>query len=76
MGSVDSFRCAADRSKLRYQNILVQRVISYAANAFLGPASSYVTAATRFKSAKKLADLTGPGPTEDQWVTNHVAPVK
>ncbi|MFO1501164.1 MAG: hypothetical protein U1G07_22700 [Verrucomicrobiota bacterium] len=64
VGSMESFRCAADRSKLRYQNKLVPRVISYAANAFLGEPSGYVTRATAFKPARRLADLTGPGPSE------------
>jgi prepilin-type N-terminal cleavage/methylation domain-containing protein len=64
VGSAESFRCAADRSKLKYQNKLLPRVISYAVNGFLGPASSYVTAATRYKSVRKLSDLTGPGPSE------------
>jgi prepilin-type N-terminal cleavage/methylation domain-containing protein/prepilin-type processing-associated H-X9-DG protein len=62
--SLQVFRCAADPSKLRYQGSLQPRVISYAANAFLGPASSWVTGAPKFKNVKKVSDLTGPGPTE------------
>ena len=64
VGSAETFRCAADRSKLRYQGKLMQRVISYAANGFLGPASSYAAGAAKFKSVRKLSDLTGPGPSE------------
>jgi prepilin-type N-terminal cleavage/methylation domain-containing protein len=62
--SLQSFRCAADPSRLRYQGKLVPRVISYAANAFLGPASGWVTGAPRYKNVAKLGDLTGPGPSE------------
>lgn len=62
--SAESFHCAADRSKLRYQGRLLPRVISYAANAFLGPASSWVTGASRYRNMKKVSDMTGPGPTD------------
>jgi prepilin-type processing-associated H-X9-DG protein len=64
VNSEASFRCAADPSKLRYQGKLVPRVISFAANAFLGPPTSWVTGAPRYKSVRKTSDLTGPGPTE------------
>ncbi len=64
VGSVQSFRCAADRSQLKYQGKLQPRVISYAANAFMGLPSSYVTGATKHKNVRKLSDLTGPGPSE------------
>ena len=64
IGSTETFRCAADRSVLRYQNKLMPRVISYAANAFMGLPSGWVTGATRHKSVRKLSDLTGPGPSE------------
>jgi type II secretory pathway pseudopilin PulG len=63
VGAAESFRCAADRSKLRYQNKLMPRVISYAANAFMGPPSSWVTGASRHKNVRKLGDITEPGPT-------------
>lgn len=62
--SLESFHCAADRSKLRYGSALLPRVISYAANAFLGPPSGFVTAASRYKSMRKISDMTGPGPTD------------
>jgi prepilin-type N-terminal cleavage/methylation domain-containing protein/prepilin-type processing-associated H-X9-DG protein len=64
VSAVDAFHCAADQSKLRYQGRLQKRVISYAANAFLGPPSSYVTGATRYKSVRRMGDLTGPGPSD------------
>ena len=48
-----TFRCAADRSQLLFQGRLLPRVISYAANAFFGPASGYVQGAGSYKSAKK-----------------------
>ncbi|MHC1764364.1 MAG: type II secretion system protein [Verrucomicrobiia bacterium] len=64
VGSVESFRCAADRSQLRYQGKLMPRVISYAANAFMGLPSGWTSGATKHKSVRKLSDLTGPGPSE------------
>jgi prepilin-type N-terminal cleavage/methylation domain-containing protein/prepilin-type processing-associated H-X9-DG protein len=62
--ALQSFHCAADRSKLRYGGALLPRVISYAANAFLGPPSSWVTGASRYKNMRKVSDMTGPGPTD------------
>ena len=64
ISSTAAFHCAADRSKLRYQGRLLPRVISYAANAFLGPASSWVTGASRYRNMRKLSDMSGPGPTD------------
>jgi prepilin-type processing-associated H-X9-DG protein len=64
VNSTDSFRCAADKSRLRYQNKLHPRVISFAANAYLGPASGYSSRFAKYKNVLKVADLTGPGPTE------------
>ena len=61
--SVEVFRCAADRSRLKYQGKLQPRVISYAINAFFGAASSYVQGATRYRNVRKLTDITAPGPT-------------
>jgi prepilin-type N-terminal cleavage/methylation domain-containing protein len=60
--STESFHCAADPSKLRYQGKLLRRVISYAANAFMGPPSGWVSPIAKYKSVRKLGDLTGPGP--------------
>lgn len=65
VNSLDAFRCAADKSRMRYQNQLQRRVISFAANAFMGPASGWVSPSlTRYKNVRKLGDLTGPGPTD------------
>jgi prepilin-type N-terminal cleavage/methylation domain-containing protein/prepilin-type processing-associated H-X9-DG protein len=65
VGTVDSYRCAADRSKLRYEGRLQPRVISYAANAFFGARSGWVDGGgPHMKSVRKLSDLTGPGPTD------------
>ena len=64
VSSTAAFHCAADRSKLRYQGRLLPRVISYAANAFLGPASSWVTGAPRYRNMRKVSEMSGPGPTE------------
>jgi len=68
VNSYEAFHCAADKSRLRYQNKLQPRVISFAANAFLGPnamSSSYVSGnAARYKSVGKTSDMTGPGPSD------------
>ena len=58
------FRCVADKSKLKYAGKLRPRVISFSANAFLGPPSGFVSSTAKYKSVRKLNDLTGPGPTE------------
>jgi prepilin-type N-terminal cleavage/methylation domain-containing protein/prepilin-type processing-associated H-X9-DG protein len=65
VGSVEAFRCAADPSKLRYNGKLMPRVISYAANCFLGPPSGWVTSSGqgRYRSMSKLGDITDPGPS-------------
>jgi prepilin-type N-terminal cleavage/methylation domain-containing protein/prepilin-type processing-associated H-X9-DG protein len=63
INSAAAFRCAADRSMMRYNGKLLPRVISYAANAFLGPASGYAQGATRYRSVARLTDMTTPGPT-------------
>jgi prepilin-type N-terminal cleavage/methylation domain-containing protein/prepilin-type processing-associated H-X9-DG protein len=60
VNSVNAFRCAADRSVLRS----VPRVISYAANAFMGPPSGWVTGASTYRSARKTTEIVRPGPTE------------
>ena len=62
--SAASFRCAADPSKVRFNNKLVPRVISYAANAFMGPPTAWTPGAAGRKSVQKLGDLTGPGPSD------------
>jgi prepilin-type processing-associated H-X9-DG protein len=49
---------------LSYQGRLQPRVISYAANAFLGPASGYAQGAGQFKSVLKVGDISNPGPTK------------
>jgi prepilin-type N-terminal cleavage/methylation domain-containing protein len=64
VSSTESFRCAADKSRLRYQGKLLPRVISFAANAYMGPPSGYSSRFPKFKNVLKVSDLTGPGPTE------------
>jgi prepilin-type processing-associated H-X9-DG protein len=65
VGTPDSFRCAADRSKLRYEGTLQPRVISYAANAYIGARSGWAEGGgPHMKSVRKMSDLTGPGPTD------------
>jgi prepilin-type N-terminal cleavage/methylation domain-containing protein/prepilin-type processing-associated H-X9-DG protein len=60
VNSVNAFRCAADKSVLRS----VPRVISYSANAFMGPPSGWVGGATTYKSARKTTEIVRPGPTD------------
>jgi len=64
--SKDAFHCAADRSVLRWQGRLQPRVISYAANCFLGPASGWVTTSGQgqYRSMNKTSDMVGRGPTD------------
>jgi len=57
-----AFHCAADPSQLSYQGKPQPRIISYAANAFLGPASSWVTGATRYRNVRKVGHISYPGP--------------
>ena len=57
------FRCAADKSKLKFGGKLLPRIISYAANAFLGSPSGFVTGASQYKSITKVSSISGPGPT-------------
>jgi prepilin-type processing-associated H-X9-DG protein len=64
LSSDDVFRCAADKSKLRYNNQLLPRVISFAMNAFVGPASGWSTPVTKYRNARRLADFTTPGPSQ------------
>jgi len=64
VNSQPAFRCAADPSMLKVGNKLLPRIISYAANAFLGPPTSWTQGAAGRKSVQKLGDLTGPGPTD------------
>jgi prepilin-type N-terminal cleavage/methylation domain-containing protein/prepilin-type processing-associated H-X9-DG protein len=61
--NVQTFRCAADRSQLRYQNQLQPRVISFSANAFFGPPSGYVSGASQYRNVRKMSQMTSPGPT-------------
>jgi len=63
-----AFKCAADKSTLRYGSQVLPRVISYAANAFLGPPTGWVTdgissTGNKLKSVRKTSDMTFPGPS-------------
>jgi prepilin-type N-terminal cleavage/methylation domain-containing protein/prepilin-type processing-associated H-X9-DG protein len=62
--SEGAFKCAADKSKLRFNGKLMPRVISFSANAFIGPVGGWVGRAPKYKNVRKLDDFTGPGPTE------------
>lgn len=65
INSTEAFRCAADRSKLRYQGQLLPRVISYAINCFLGPPSGWVNSSGqgKYKSMRKISEMTDQGPS-------------
>lgn len=61
-----AFRCAADKSTLFFRGAALPRVISYAANAFIGGTqpSGWVSPRTvRYKHVQKTSDLTYPGPS-------------
>lgn len=63
-----AFKCAADKSVLRYGGASLPRVISYAANAFFGPPTGWVnngisSAGNRLKNIRKSSDLSFPGPS-------------
>jgi prepilin-type N-terminal cleavage/methylation domain-containing protein/prepilin-type processing-associated H-X9-DG protein len=62
--SVASFHCPADASRLKFSGKLLPRVISYSANGMIGPASGYAQGASKYRSIRRLSDLTFPGPTE------------
>jgi len=66
MKSTSAFRCAADRSQLKWQGQLMPRVISYSINCFLGAPSGWVTSSggNRYRSVLKMGDMTVKGPTE------------
>jgi prepilin-type N-terminal cleavage/methylation domain-containing protein/prepilin-type processing-associated H-X9-DG protein len=64
VNSREAFKCAADRSIIRFGGKPTPRVISFAANAFMGPPSGWVSPITKYKSVRKTSDLTGPGPTD------------
>jgi prepilin-type processing-associated H-X9-DG protein len=64
VGTVESFKCAADRSQLRHEGRLQLRLISYAMNAVIGARTGWVeSGAPNSKSVRKVSDITGPGPT-------------
>jgi prepilin-type N-terminal cleavage/methylation domain-containing protein/prepilin-type processing-associated H-X9-DG protein len=64
VGTVDSFKCAADRSVLRHEGRLQPRLISYSMNAVIGSRTGWVeSGAPNIKSVRKVSDITGPGPT-------------
>ncbi|HUS37410.1 MAG TPA: hypothetical protein VM680_18830 [Verrucomicrobiae bacterium] len=62
--SDDVFRCAADKSRLRFNNQLRQRVISFSVNAFVGPAGGWTAPVTKYRNARKLPEFTTPGPSQ------------
>jgi prepilin-type processing-associated H-X9-DG protein len=65
IGTVESFKCAADRSVLRYEGRMQPRLISYAMNAVIGFRTGWVNSgAPHIKSVRKVSDITGPGPTQ------------
>jgi prepilin-type N-terminal cleavage/methylation domain-containing protein/prepilin-type processing-associated H-X9-DG protein len=60
------FHCPADKAGLRHDGRIILRNRSYAMNAFMGDTQWQWTTAHRevYKTAKKMGDLTGPGPSE------------
>jgi len=67
VSSLAAFRCAADRSVLKFNGTLQPRIISYAANCFLGAPSGWANTSGqgRYQSVLKLSNMTGAGgPTQ------------
>jgi prepilin-type N-terminal cleavage/methylation domain-containing protein/prepilin-type processing-associated H-X9-DG protein len=64
--SAQAFRCAADRSQLRWQGRLLPRVISYSVNCFMGPPSGWATSSGqgKYRSVLKTTEMVTRGPTE------------
>jgi prepilin-type N-terminal cleavage/methylation domain-containing protein/prepilin-type processing-associated H-X9-DG protein len=64
--SAPAFRCAADRSQLRWQGRLQPRVISYSVNCFIGPPSGWAQSSGqgKFRNVIKTSDMNAKGPTE------------
>jgi prepilin-type N-terminal cleavage/methylation domain-containing protein/prepilin-type processing-associated H-X9-DG protein len=63
INSAEAFKCAADKSKLKYNNRLLPRVISYAANGFIGFPSGWANGAPQYRPVTKISSITGPGPS-------------
>ncbi len=66
LNSLEIFHCPADKAGLRSQGKLVLRNRSYAMNAFMGKTETSWVMNHRavYRTAVKLTDLTGPGPSE------------
>jgi len=66
LSSKEVFRCQADKAGLRSGGKIVLRNRSYAMNAFMGQtATPWVNNhLTVYRTAPKLSDLTGPGPSD------------
>lgn len=58
------FRCPADKSVLRVGSKLLPRVISFAANAFFGDPSGFVSQASGFRTMTKVSTIGGAGPAQ------------
>jgi prepilin-type N-terminal cleavage/methylation domain-containing protein/prepilin-type processing-associated H-X9-DG protein len=66
LNTKEAFHCPADNAGLKVGGQIRLRNRSYAMNAFMGAtATSWVNNhATILKTARKLSDITGPGPSE------------
>ena len=64
--STAAFRCAADRSVLRWQGKLQPRIISYSMNCFFGSVSGWADSSGKgqYRSMRKLSDITKRSPSD------------
>jgi prepilin-type N-terminal cleavage/methylation domain-containing protein/prepilin-type processing-associated H-X9-DG protein len=64
VASTGVFRCPSDGSRFLVQGQWRLRNRSYAVNGFMGPPSAFIYPnSDLFKSARKLSDITAPGPS-------------
>jgi len=65
LSSREVFRCPSDQAGLRSKNEIVPRNRSYAMNAYMGATmTSWVVNNNQYKVARKMSDLTDPGPSD------------
>jgi prepilin-type processing-associated H-X9-DG protein len=64
VASTGVFRCASDVSRFIYHGQLCPRNRSYAVNGFMGDPTTFIYPNSDiFKSARRLSDITAPGPS-------------
>jgi prepilin-type processing-associated H-X9-DG protein len=62
--STEVFHCPSDLAGLRYKSVINMRNRSYSMNAYMGATTtSWVLKNNEYKVARKMSDLTDPGPS-------------